>query len=199
MIDFKQFLNESQDPQAVEKIVQRISGLLTKGEEIQYIAVQKMPLFNYSPGSVALTNKRIIFCRPTTFGLSMDFEDILWKEVLDAHIREEMLGAVFTVKKTDQDLLTMEYLPKAQARLLYRYSQEKEEEMAEFRRQRELEDSRARAGGGVFVNTNGEKKEKTVAQNDPVATLKKLKELLEADLISQEEFDTKKLEILSKL
>ena len=72
--------------------------------------------------------------------------------------------------------------------------------MEDYRRQIELENSRARAGGGITVNTNSEdKKQPPEHENDPIANLKKLKGLLEQDLISQKEFDDKKAEILSKL
>lgn len=78
----------------------------------------------------------------------MDFQDYLWKEVADCHMKEGIQGATFMVKNTRGGTVTLEYLPKSQARMLYRYAQEREEEMSEYRRQRELEDSRARAGGG---------------------------------------------------
>lgn len=91
----------------------------------------------------------------------------------------------------------MDYLPKSQARLLYRFAQEKEEEMSEFRRQRDLENSRAAAGGGIIVNTVKDL-DKNDSQN-PVESIKKLKELLENELISKEEFEQKRNEILQKL
>lgn len=199
-MELNQFLNESQDSKAVEKTMNKVSELLTNGETLEYIAVQKKPAVNISPESIALTNKRVIFCRPGTFGLSMNFQDLLWKEVKDCHMSEGMLGATFTVTLMNGGFLKMDYLPKAQARMLYRYAQEREEEMTEYRRQRELEDSRARAGGGIVVNTKSdEQKPAPVESDDPLANLKKLKSLLEAELISQEEFDGKKAEILAKL
>jgi len=198
-MEFKKYLNESQDPKTVEKVLTKVNELLTKEEKIEYIAVQKKPALNISPDSIALTNKRILFCRPRKFGLSMSFQDYLWKEIADCHIKEGILGATFTIKKIKGGgIISLDYLPKSQARLLYRYAQEREEEMEEYRRQRELENSRARAGGGITVNTTSDegKQEK---ENDPIANLKKLKQLLEQELISQDEFNTKKSEILSKL
>ncbi len=38
---FKKFLNEEQDPKAIEKITSKLNDLLMKGEEVGYIAVQK--------------------------------------------------------------------------------------------------------------------------------------------------------------
>lgn len=114
----------------------------------------------------------------------MSFHDYLWKDVKDCHIKEGMLGATFTVKFMNGGWMAMEYLPKSQARQLYRYGQEREEEMAEYRRTRELEDSRARAGGGIYVNSGPGDKSKEPGSDDPMANLKKLKSLLEAELIT---------------
>lgn len=39
--DLKKFLNEEQDLKAVEKLLVKVNGLLTSGEQVEYIAVQK--------------------------------------------------------------------------------------------------------------------------------------------------------------
>lgn len=196
MENFKHLLNENQNPRAIEKILSKVSELLTKGEEVVYIAVQKKPAVNISPDCIALTNKRVIFCHPKAFGLTMDFKDFLWKDVIDCHMKEGLLGASFNVRTT-YGVNSMDYLPKAQARKLYRYGQEREEEMQEYRRQRDLESARASAGGGIYVNTPHQQSVRN--EEDPMATLKKLKVLLDGELISQDEFDQKKAEVLSKL
>ncbi len=199
--ELKKFLNEEQDPKAVEKIHHKVKGLLTNGENIEYIAVQKKAI-NLSPDCIALTNKRIIFCRPKTFGLSMNFQDYLWKDIANCHMKEGVLGATFSIQTVRRAYNMMDYLPKAQARKLYQYAQEREEEMMEYRRQRELEDKRAAAGGGIIVNnalpTNDVKNIDSL-NNDPMNALEKLKSLLDANLISHEEFNKKKEEILSRL
>lgn len=199
--ELKKYLNEEQDPKAVEKILHKVRGLLTNGETIEYIAVQKKTI-NLSPDCIALTNKRIIFCRPKALGLSMDFQDYLWKDIANCHLKEGIMGATFSIQTVRRGYNMMDYLPKAQARKLYQYSQEREEDMIEFRRQRELEDKRAAAGGGIIVNNalpSNETKENTQIENDPLAALGKLKSLLDASLISQNEFDRKKEEILNRL
>lgn len=198
MQDIKQFLNENQDPKAIEKILSKVSDLLTKGEEVEYVAVQKKPAVNFSPDCIALTNKRVIFCHPKTFGLTMEFRDFLWKEILDCHMKEGLLGASFTVKTVKGGFVSLDYLPKAQARKLYRYAQEREEEMSEYRRERDLESARAAAGGGIYVNS-GQPAAVERKDDDPMESLKKLKGLLENNLISQNEYDRKKEDILAKL
>lgn len=200
--DFKKFLNEEQDPKAVEKLLEKVTGLLTHEETVEYIAVQKKPAINLSPDCIALTNKRIIFCRPKSFGLSMDFQDYAWKDVADCHIKEGIMGATFWVKTIKNFTNMLDYLPKNQARKLYQYAQAKEEEMIEYRRQRELEDKRAAAGGGIIVNNSTPSQasqSNETQQEDPFALLQKLKNLAESGIISNEEFENKKNEILSRL
>lgn len=192
------FLNENQDPKAVEKLLGKISGLLTSDEEVQYIAVQKKPVINTSPDCVALTNKRVIFCRPKNFGLSMEFKDHQWKDVVDIHIKENMLGADFSIK-TAKAADLMDYLPKDQARRLYQFGQAKEEEAREYRRQRELEDKRAAAGGGIVVNAAPSPVAPSVPADDPMEKLKKLKQMLEAELLTQPEYDERRATILASL
>ena len=149
MEQLSNFLNEQQDEKVVEKIIDKVKDLLISGETIEYIAVQKRPAVNLSPDSVALTNKRIIFCRPKNFGLSMEFQDFVWKDITDSHMKEEIFGAQFKVVDVYNQVTAIDYLPKAQARKLYQFSQEREEEQREVRRQRELEEKRAAAGADV--------------------------------------------------
>ena len=60
-MDLKKFLNESQDPKTVEKVLGRISELLTKDETVEYVAVQKKPAVNLSPDSIAVVPNRLVF------------------------------------------------------------------------------------------------------------------------------------------
>ncbi|WP_312822177.1 PH domain-containing protein [Epilithonimonas sp.] len=205
--DIKKFLNEDQDPKAVEKISEKVNDLLTNGETVEYIAVQNKPAINISPDSIVLTNKRILFFRSKSFGLVTDFNDYLWKDVAESHISEAILGSTFTMTAITGFIETIDYIPKSQARKLYQYAQGKEEEMIEYRRQKELEEKRATAGG-ITVNTQNEKPEEPqkpqevkpeVPAEDPMETLMKLKAFLDNDLISLEDYETKKKEILQRM
>ena len=199
--DIKKFLNEDQDPKAVEKIVEKMNDLLTNGESIEYIAVQNKPAINISPDSIVLTNKRIIFFRSKSFGLVTDFQDYLWKDVGESHISEAILGSTFKMTAVSGFVETIDYIPKSQARKLYQYAQAKEEEMIEFRRQKELEDKRA-TSGGFTLNTQPEKSEELKAETpteNPMETLTRLKALLDNDLISPEDYEAKKKEILGRM
>lgn len=205
--NLKKFLNEEQDPKAIEKIIEKVNDLLTNGESVEYIAVQNKPAINISPDSIVLTNKRILFFRSKSFGLVTDFKDYLWKDVAESHISEAILGSTFTMTAITGFIETIDYIPKSQARKLYQYAQGKEEEMIEYRRQKELEEKRATAGG-ITVNTQNEKPEEPqkpqkvkpeVTAEDPMETLMKLKAFLDNDLISLEDYETKKKEILERM
>lgn len=207
-MNLKKFLNEEQDPKAVEKLLERINDLITSQEFVEYIAVQKKPAINFSPDCIALTNRRIIFCRPKNFGLSMDFQDYNWVDIADCHIKEGILGATFTMKTIGNYTNMMDYLPKAQARKLYQFAQEIEENMRGVRREKDLEVRRASAGGVTVNNATPiiahpfqtpQPVTQLIEAEDPFAVLQKLKGLMDGGIISVEEFESKKNEILSRV
>jgi hypothetical protein len=230
MID--QFLNEEQDPKAVEKVYLRLTDLLTKGEEIIYIATQKKPLVNLFPECVALTNKRVLFFSPANLGLSLKFTDFVWKDIADVHTKEEIIGAIFSVETISGAETGIDYLPRVQARKLYQYAQERNQMEREARRLRDLEEKRAESGAMQFENalrpalTQAPLMQAApVIEPEPVAPLpppppipvpapavivqeapkpdelteklKKLRTLFDNGLISQEEYNMKKLDLLN--
>jgi len=217
MID--KFLTDEQDPKAVEKIYLRLADLLSTGEEIIYIAVQKKPIVNLFPDCVALTNKRILFFTPANLGLTIKFIDFVWKDIIDVFTKEEIIGAIFSVKTTGGAEMGVDYLPKVQARKLYQYAQERKEAEREARRLRDLEEKRAESGAMQFeapaAFTPFQQAQQApvaappVAHEEPVVAvpkpdeltekLKKLRNLFDNGLISQEEYNQKKLELLSDL
>ena len=201
MLSIKELVTEEQDPKVIEKVLPKVQEYCTSNEEVQYIAVQKKTLgVNFSPDCIALTNKRIILMRPKSFGLSLDFKDFSWLNVADVHMKEGVFGATITIKTTSGQSDSMEDIPKAQARRLYRFAQEMEETKKEERRQRDLEDKRAVAGGGITINTPSHQPQVTAAPvEDPMEKLTKLKMMLDNGILTQAEFDAKKADILSKM
>ena len=212
MID--KFLRDEQDPKAVEKVYSRLVDLLTTGEEIIYIAVQKKPIVNLFPDCIAITNKRLLFFTPANLGLSIKFVDFVWKDIIDVYTKEEIIGAVFSAKTTIGTEMGVDYLPKVQARKLYQYAQERKEAEREARRLRELEEKRAESGALNIDHAAQAAYQPPVQQ--PVAPqaptpppppapimqeepkkdeltekLKRLKTLFESGLISQEEYNQK--------
>lgn len=119
----KKFLNEEQDPKAIEKITSKLSDLLMKNEEVGYIGVQKKPVTVF-PDSIVLTNKRIIICKPKNLGLSMDFTDYTWDDVSGTFVKENILGSEFSFSTKTDLTISIDYLPKIQARKIYTFAKE---------------------------------------------------------------------------
>ncbi|MFV5703864.1 PH domain-containing protein [Flavobacterium sp. XS2P12] len=121
---FKKFLNEEQDSKAIEKIASKLSDLLMKNEEIGYIAVQKKPAITVLPDSIVMTNKRIIICQPKNLGLSMNFIDYTWDEIEGTFVKENILGSEFSFTTRTNMEVSIDYIPKIQARKIFTYAKE---------------------------------------------------------------------------
>ncbi len=120
----KKFLNEEQDPKAIEKVTSKLQDILMKNEEVGYIAVQKKPALTVLPDSIVLTNKRIIICQPKNLGLSMSFIDYTWDDIDGTFVKENILGSEFSFStKTDMQV-SIDYIPKIQARKIFTYAKE---------------------------------------------------------------------------
>ncbi|OYQ38513.1 hypothetical protein CHU92_04945 [Flavobacterium cyanobacteriorum] len=127
----KNFLNEEQDPKAVEKITSKLNDLLMRGEEVGYIGVQKKPAINVFPDTIVLTNKRIIICKPKNLGLSMEFTDYPWNVVSATFVKENILGSEFSFTTTTDITVTIDYIPKIQARKINTFAREQLELLRE--------------------------------------------------------------------
>ena len=189
------FISDGQPTTIVGKLLGRVEEVCTSTENVEYLAVQHLPNV-MSPDALALTNRRIIILRQKALG-RMKMIDRLWRDVRDVSISEGVVGASITVEGLDGLSEKIDHLPKPQARAVYRVAQEREEAMIEHRRQQKMEEDR-NAAGNVVVNTAVANPSPTTTE-DPVSRLAKLKAMLEQNLISQEEFDSKKAEILGDL
>ena len=204
----EKFLADQQEQSAVEKVYSRLEQLLPSGEEALYIATQKKPLVNILPDTIVVTNRRVLFFTPANLGLSLKFVDFTWKDIADVQMKEEIIGSVFTIVTTQGAEMGVDYLPKVQGRKLYQFSQQcREEERKRIERQQ-----------GHIINLPAEQPMApepvqtpilapvAVPVPEPVAPakpdeltekLKKLKMLFDNGLISQEEYNAKKLDLLS--
>ncbi len=199
--ELTRFLTEDQDPQQVAKIYEKVSQLLTRGEQVSYIAVQKALTYDPTPEIVILTNRRFIHYQQNMLGRAQ-FNDHIWRELKEARLEEGMMRATLTLFATNGDVIRIDNLVKEQARRLYAIAQEMEENVREELRLRAMEEKRAEAGGVYLPGMMGAATAagSTAAPADePLQALSKLKQLMEAGLITPEEFETKKREILARL
>jgi hypothetical protein len=195
-----QFLLDGQSESVVTKIYNRVQELLTSGESIQYISVQAKPV-KIAPDAIVLTSRRLMLFRPKVLG-SMSFQDFLWRDLRDTHLSEGLMFGTISAKEMNGGQFELGYLPKNQARRIYRICQEKEEEAIEERRRREMEENRAGAAN-VVVHGPTEQMQPNAAStadvSDPLEKLTKLKKMLDAGLIEQREYDENKKRILESI
>ena len=213
MISIDRFLSDEQDPKAVEKVIGKLNDLLTSGEEILYLGVQKKPAVNLLPDSIAITNKRIFYCEPGNLGLTMNFKDISWKSVKEVSFKEEFFGSKFICVPQHGENIVTEFIPKIQARKLHQAANQQLEAYKELLHQQKLEENRAMAS---TLNPSPQPVadfpivEKAIAEPEPIQIaevveepedettlkLRKLKTLYDKHLITQEEYEAKKAAIL---
>jgi hypothetical protein len=219
----KKFLNEEQDPKAIEKITSKLNDLLMKNEEIGYIAVQKKPAITVFPNSVVVTNKRIIICQPKNLGLSMNFTDFTWDEVDGTFVKENILGSEFSFSTKTQIQVSIDYIPKIQARKIFTYAKEQldilknpgvkldeiktqvpdyhPEEIVEEMETEEVtnyaEIIPVASNYSEIPTPSGENKINELSQDELFEKLQNYKKLLDNGLILQGEYDAYKKEILS--
>lgn len=193
--EIQNLVQDEQDVGVVQKVHARILELLTHGEVLRYIAVQKKPVINVFPMCVVLTTRRFIIYKPELMGQAQ-FEDYIWRDLKDVDLKEDVIGSTVTLHTVDDKALSVGFLPKTQARRIYAIAQEMEEEMLEERRRRDMEEKRAAAGGIYMPGSN---MAAAAAREDPVEALKQLKRLLDAGLITQQQYDVKKEEILLRM
>jgi len=193
------YCQDGQDPALVEKMVGRVREICTSGEEILYLAMQSKPIANLSPDCVVLSNKRFIIYRVKMLG-RVTFYDCLWKDSKNVHMKENILGAEISFESKSGRKETIDYLPKSQARKIYRIGQEMEEEAIALRRKMELEALQAGADKTVINQAISSHPEASSGcEEDIVARMAKLKSLLDSGLISQEEFQAKRIQLLDSI
>jgi hypothetical protein len=226
MIDnLKKFLNEEQDPKAIEKITSKLNDLLMKNEEVGYIAVQKKPALTVFPDSIVVTNKRIIICQPKNMGLSMNFTDFTWDEVEGTFMKENILGSEFSFSTKTQIQVSIDYIPKIQARKISTYAKEQldllknplvaeesnihvpefiqeeieETETEEVVNYAEIIPAISNFAEPIKENSavSTDKLSTELTQDELFAKLQNYKKLLDNGLILQGEYDAFKKEILS--
>lgn len=211
-MNIDRYINEDQDPKTVEKILLKLQDMLDPGELVTYIAVQKKPAVTLLPDSIVLTNKRIFLCEPANLGLSTNFEIFHWAELKTITFKEEFFGSKFTVVPVDNENLTVDYIPKVQARKLYQLAKEAMEKHQSQQKHAEQavqhadtsEDHDAREYQSFKMQPEEEPVLKEAekpeeAEDELTLKLKKLKSLFDKQLISKEEYENKKIDLLNQL
>jgi hypothetical protein len=144
----------------------------------------------------------------------MNFKDISWKSVKEVSFKEEFFGSKFICVPQHGENIVTEFIPKVQARKLHQAANQQLEEYKELLRQQKLEENRATASP---INLNAQPVVEIPAiepvipepiqiaevieepEDETTLKLRKLKTLYDKHLITQEEYEAKKANILDSL
>src|SRR5690606_20473862 len=125
---------------------------------------------------------------------------ISWKSIKEVSFKEEFFGSKFICVPQQGENIVTEYIPKVQVRKLYQVSYEQLESYKEQQRLNAMEEKRT-APSPVTVtavadeSATGYKTAQFVSEepeDETTLKLRKLKSLYDKQLITQEEYETKK-------
>ena len=187
-----------------------LQGLLTSGETLEAWAVQhRVYALTHRRACIAATSGRFISLQRRLLG-GYDSADIRWQDLKETRISAGILAADLTlVAQSSSDLSmgsevnrvwTFAGLCKDQAQAMYRICQQHDQVWREKRRVRDLEELRAKSGG-VQIGAQGAYAggDAAGAESDPARRLRQAREMLDAKLISDSEFESIKAKIVSGL
>ncbi|HEY3656868.1 MAG TPA: hypothetical protein VGL34_18000 [Steroidobacteraceae bacterium] len=199
------------DDETTHRALATLRGLLTTDETLEAWAMQhRLFALNHRRACIAATSGRFISLQRRLLG-GYDSADIRWQDLKETRIRAGIISADLTlVAQTSSDLnigseinrvWTFEGLRKDQAQSIYRICQQHDQVWREKRRIRELEELRAKSGGvqigsGPSPYSNADA---AGAESEPARRLRQAREMLDAKLISDSEFESIKAKIVSGL
>ena len=188
-----------------------LQGLLTSGETLEAWAAQRrLYALSHRRALIAATSGRFISLKRRLFG-GYDSADIRWQDLKETRISAGIIAADLTlVAQSSSDLnigaevnrvWSFEGLNKDQAQAMYRICQQHDQVWREKRRVRELEELRAKSGGVQISGgqTGYSASDAAGAESEPARRLRQAREMLEAKLISDSEFESIKAKIVSGL
>jgi hypothetical protein len=197
------------------KALATLQGLLTSGETLEAWAAQRrIYALTHRRTCIAATSGRFISLNRRLLG-GYESADIRWQDLRETRISAGILAADLTlVAQSSSDLnigsevnrvWTFEGLNKDQAQAMYRICQQHDQVWREKRRVRELEELRAKSGGvqisggAGYANSGAANSGAAAGESEPARRLRQAREMLEAKLISDSEFESIKAKIVSGL
>jgi hypothetical protein len=199
------------DP-GLEGALATMRGLLTAGETLEAFAAQhRVFALTHRRTCIAATSGRFISLQRRLLG-GYESADIRWQDLKETRISAGILSAELTlVAQSSSDLnigsevnriWIFTGLRKDQAQAMYRICQQHDQVWREKRRVRELEELRAKSGGvqiGSQGGYGGDAAGVAGGESEPARRLRQAREMLDAKLISDSEFESIKAKIVSGL
>ena len=208
---------ESTGDYRIDDALRPLRGVLVPGETLDAYAVQRrLFALTHRRVIVAATSGRFISFARGLFG-GFTLGDVRWQDLRDANLRAGIFGADLMVSSlTTEDLASSEGdgrravfvgLDKEQAQSVYRLCQAQEQAWREKRRVRDLDELRARSGGisigaapaSSGAATAGASASGGAATDPPAARLRRAKEMLDAGLITDAEYESIKARVVDGL
>jgi hypothetical protein len=207
-------IGDPQEP-GLESAFSTLRGLLTSGETLEAWAAQhRLYALTHRRACIAATSGRFIWLNRRLLG-GYESADIRWQDLKETRISAGILAADLTlIAQTSSDLnigsevnrvWTFAGLRKDQAQAMYRICQQHDQVWREKRRIRELEELRAKSGGvqigggQVGGQSAYSGADAAGAESEPARRLRQAREMLDAKLISDSEFESIKARIVSGL
>jgi hypothetical protein len=187
-----------------------LRGLLTAGESLEAWAVQhRLYALTHRRVCIAATSGRFISLNRRLLG-GYESADIRWQDLKETKISAGILAADLTlIAQSSSDLnigsevnrvWTFAGLRKDQAQAMYRICQQHDQVWREKRRIRELEELRAKSGGvQIGTGQSAYAGDAAAGESEPARRLRQAREMLDAKLISDSEFESIKAKIVSSL
>jgi hypothetical protein len=203
-------MGNPQEP-GLEAALTALRGLLTANETLEAWAVQhRLYALTHRRACIAATSGRFISLNRRLLG-GYESADIRWQDLKETRISAGILAADLTlVAQANSDLSlgsevnrvwTFAGLRKDQAQAMYRICQQHDQVWREKRRIRDLEELRAKSGGvqigtgqSAYAAADG-----SGMESEPARRLRQAREMLDAKLISDSEFESIKAKIVSGL
>jgi hypothetical protein len=192
----------------LERVLEHLRSVLIPGETLEAWAVQhRLFAVTHRRVLVAATSGRLIMLTRHLIG-GFDVTDIRWQDLEEVTLRVGIFAAELAVRAGKaSDLasqgssamrsLSFVGLRKDQAQAVYRICQAQDQAWREKRRVRELEELRARAGG-IQVGSGPVAGNPAAANgSDAVRRLQEAKQMLDAKLITDAEYEAIKAKIVS--
>jgi hypothetical protein len=196
------------------RALETLQGLLTVDETLEAWAAQhRLYAIKHRRLVIAATSGRFISLTRHLLG-GYESADIRWQDLRETRIRAGILAAELTVvAQAGSDLniasevnrvWTFAGLRKDQAQAIYRICQQHDQVWREKRRVRELEELRAKSGGFQLAPGGAGASSLAVggapaAESEAARRIRQAREMLEAKLISDAEFESIKAKIIAGL
>lgn len=192
----------------LEKPLDDLRSVLIPGESVEAWAIQRrMFALAHRRVIVAATSGRLILITRALLG-GFELVSVRWQDLEEVTLRVGVFGADLGIragKATDLASLAspgaqrveLKGLRKAQAQAVYRICQAQDQAWREKRRVRDLEELRARSGGIQVMAGAPLAAAAAASGDDAVRRLQEAKQLLDAGLITDSEYEAIKAKIVS--